>query len=85
MSTGCSNSFVFVCMMILWQSLLLTVGLLTVILSFLFMTKVLKVMQLCVFEEYFTTLYANSADNKLIIFFLFSLKIGFDNSYKLSP
>ena len=33
----------------------------------------------------FTTLWANSADDKLIIFFLFLPEIGFDISCKLSP
>ena len=33
----------------------------------------------------FTTLWANAADNKLIIVSLFSRKIGFDFSCKLSP
>ena len=32
----------------------------------------------------FTTLWANSAENKLMIFSYFSLKAGFDNSCKLS-
>ena len=32
----------------------------------------------------FTTLWANSADNKLMIYFLFSQKTGFDIACKLS-
>ena len=33
----------------------------------------------------FTGLWANAADDKLVIFFLFSRKTGFDISCKLSP
>ena len=33
----------------------------------------------------FTTRWADSADDKLIIDFLLILEIGFDISYKLSP
>ena len=35
--------------------------------------------------ETFTSLQADSTDNKLVIFFLITQKIGFDISCKLSP